>query len=450
MKKASLLEDYLQKYACDDKWRLITHDGKDVSCAVVIPAYAEKKSLFFTLASLAKNSASSLEDTLVLCVINNRVNSPREDIKNNLETLEILASLVGKKSFDKYRVERKLHEQLTELADKKVKIGYIDAAGKGAALPPGRGGVGMARKIGMDAMLRLWQKEMPAKKLLINLDADTLVEDNYLSAIKNHFSGKVKTAVTAYAHKMPPEDAARAAICFYEIYLRYWVLGLRGAKSPYAYQAIGSTIITTTDAYLEVRGMNRRQAGEDFYFLNKLAKVGKISYLRDTRVYPSARPSLRVPFGTGKSIHNFLTAANQKYLLYDPRVFAVVGSWVKLMEEKSAAEIAEIKENTRRIHPCLEGFLKICRFEDNWSKISANAKSEKILVKQFHLWFDAFKTLKLINYLTREAYPQINMFTALREIRRLSGCNDFPFSERAGADSLDEQMSWLKCLREIT
>ncbi len=253
MKKSSLLEDYLQKYACDEKWRLITPYEKDAARAVVIPAYAEKESLFFTLVSLAKNSASSLEHTLVLCVINNRVNSPQEDIKNNRETLEILASLAGKKSFDKYRAERKLHEQLTELADKKIKIGYIDAASKGAALPPERGGVGMARKIGMDAMLRLWRKEMPEQKLLLSLDADTLVKDNYLSAIKNYFSGEVKTAITAYAHQMPPGDEEQAAICFYEIYLRYWVLGLRLAKSPYAYHSIGSTIITTSDAYLEVR-----------------------------------------------------------------------------------------------------------------------------------------------------------------------------------------------------
>ena len=302
----------------------------------------------------------------------------------------------------------------------------------------------------MDAMLRLWKKEMPAKKLLLSLDADTLVEDNYFSAVKNYFSGKIKTAITAYAHQMPLDDAGRAAICFYEIYLRYWVMGLRLAKSPYAYHSIGSTIITTADAYLEVRGMNQRQAGEDFYFLNKLAKVGKVNYLRDTCVYPAARPSLRVPFGTGKSIHSFLAGVKQKYLLYDPCVFAVLRSWIELMEEKSAAKITEIKEKARRIHPCLEGFLKTCRFDDNWSKISANATNERVLIRQFHLWFDAFKTLKLINYLTREAYPQIEMSEALKGMPNLSGGNDAHFSYHQDTYSFDKQMLLLEYLREIT
>jgi len=54
-------------------------------------------------------------------------------------------------------------------------------------------------------------------------------------------------------------------------------------------------MICTVDSYIAVRGMNRREAGEDFYFLNKLAKLGDIGQIHATTVYPSARPSRRVP-----------------------------------------------------------------------------------------------------------------------------------------------------------
>jgi len=112
---------------------------------------------------------------------------------------------------------------------------------------------------------------------------------------------------------MPVNYEGQAAICCYEIFLRYWVLGLKYAKSPWAFHSIGSTIVTSTDSYLKVRGMNKREAGEDFYFLNKLAKIGSIDYIRDTCVFPSARSSSRVPFGTGKRIERFLSGQKQEW-----------------------------------------------------------------------------------------------------------------------------------------
>jgi hypothetical protein len=49
--------------------------------------------------------------------------------------------------------------------------------------------------------------------------------------------------------------------------------------------------------------MNTRQAGEDFYLLQKFIEIGSLQEIRNTAVYPSSRTSLRVPFGTGKAMH---------------------------------------------------------------------------------------------------------------------------------------------------
>ena len=138
----------------------------------------------------------------------------------------------------------------------------------------------------------------------------------------------------AYEHQIPVDYIQQAAICCYEIFLRYWILGLKYAKSSWAFHSIGSTIVVSTEAYLEVRGMNKREAGEDFYFLNKLAKIGKIDYIKDTCVYPSARSSTRVPFGTGKTIQRFMAGVSQEeYCLYDPQIFSVLAEWLQLMSE---------------------------------------------------------------------------------------------------------------------
>ena len=48
---------------------------------------------------------------------------------------------------------------------------------------------------------------------------------------------------------------------------------MKYARSPYAFHTIGSTMAVSANHYAKVRGFPKREAGEDFYLLNKLAKV---------------------------------------------------------------------------------------------------------------------------------------------------------------------------------
>ena len=194
----------------------------------------------------------------------------------------------------------------------------------------------------------------------------------------------------------------------------------------------------STDAYLDVRGMNRREAGEDFYFLNKLAKIGKINYVKKTCVFPSSRASQRVPFGTGKRIQRFLTHEQEEYVLYDPQIFEILAKWLELMEKPFHYTEDEIMKNAGLIHPLLASFLTDSSFEQAWKRVRRNVKDEDTLIKQFHCWFDGFKTLKLINYLSREFYPHVNMFAA--EARRTGGPQ-----HRDGFAGLPDQRRFLRC-----
>jgi hypothetical protein len=308
----------------------------------------------------------------------------------------------------------------------------------------------MARKIGMDMALRLLNKSSSEKKLIISLDADTLVQTNYLAAIKNYFTPKIKTAIVAYEHQMPVNYEEQAAICCYEIFLRYWVLGLKYAKSPWAFHSIGSTIVTSTDSYLKVRGMNRREAGEDFYFLNKLAKIGSIDYIRNTCVFPSARSSSRVPFGTGKAIESFLSGQKQEYLLYNPKIFTIISEWLEFMNNALLMPEDEILTAAHRINPALKSFLVDSRFAEAWSRIRRNAKEEKTLRHQFNDWFDGFKTFKLVNYLTKTVYSQIDMFDALAEILSLLEMTGSKINTETKIPQMEEQIELLQYLRKIT
>ena len=399
------LQEYEAKFVLLDR-PLVSSRLGGIEQVVVIPALAEKNSLPATLASLARNPDRELERTLILCVINNR--SPKvcshQDRRENQDTISYLQDLINGGPAN---------------LPSSLRLAYLDAASPGQEMPDKCGGVGTARKLGLDRALRLLDYTRPGAKLLISLDADTLVEDNYLEAIRGFFRGDQAAAVVNYVHQVPADARERLAIGNYQIFLRYYVLGLRYAGSPYGFPSIGSTMVCTAEAYMAVGGMNRRDAAEDFYFLNKLAKFNAVGSIGTTTVYPSARPSRRVPFGTGRRVLRFLEEDKDEWLLYDPHIFSILKRWIELMEAAPDRETAEIMIAAAQIDPRLLSFLELQQFAADWSKIRQNVRQRNGLRRHFHCWFDGFKTFKLVHYLTDHGRPQINMFSALEKLLRL-------------------------------
>ena len=451
MKKASLLNDYLNKYAAGPHWELVAENLENIDQIVVIPAYAEKELIFDTLASLAANDDAVLENTLVLSVINNKAASPAVDKENNAQTLQLFKMLIYGEPFSRYRLSGRLHHLLQNISDRHLRLAFVDASSPGLEIPQHSGGVGMARKIGMDIALRVLKNSSNEPRTILSLDADTRVQANYLSVVKRFISsGQARTGVIAYAHQMPGDEVAKQAICSYEIFLRYWVLGLQYAQSPYAFHSIGSTIVTTTDAYLSVRGMNRREAAEDFYFLNKLAKTGPVRQIKETVVYPSARISVRVPFGTGAAVGKRIANARQEHALDDPRIFRILKDWLALMKNSFDRSESGILAMAKEIDAGLEAFLIGRRFLSDWPKIRRNTKDRKTYERQCHGWFDGFETLKLINYLTKEFYPRVDQSSALKMIlQMLDGefTDELPYGNVL---NLEDQLKLLSYLRRRT
>ena len=314
---ADSCDKYLKKRAELDRWRLVSGSLDEITQVIVIPVLAEDAFLFHTLESLGANPAAELERTLIVCVVNNRRPplSPPEDIEENHRALELLdAAIHGRPP-----------SQNTSLGTQGLRLAYVDASSPGLELPE-KDGVGLARKIGMDWAISIFGRSRRTGKrtksvvpVLISLDADTLVEPNYLPAIRSHFDETgAWAAVISYAHQTSGTESERAAILCYELFLRYHTLGLHYAGSPYAFHTIGSAIACTADAYVAASGMNRRQAGEDFYFLQQLEKTGTVGQITDTTVHPSARASTRTPFGTGRRVSSFPRQGGEAQMAYHP------------------------------------------------------------------------------------------------------------------------------------
>jgi hypothetical protein len=402
---------------------LATSSIEGIEQAVVIPALSETDSLFQTLASLAANPQSDLEKTIVICVVNNHRPpiAGDEDIKDNQKALSILQSMVSGRSAP-LNLATGMLANLDQIARSRLRLGVIDASSPGVEIPDRDGGVGTARKIGMDEALRVIRSNAAHGGLIGSLDADTLVDENYLPAVEGCFKRKEDpAAVTAYAHQKPDDLVLLAGICCYEIFLRAYVIGLSYAGSPYAFHSIGSTMVCTVQGYRDVRGMNRREAAEDFHFLNKIAKIGDIGVISETTVFPSFRPSPRVPFGTGQRMIRFLNGKEDEYRIYDPRIFRILREWIDTMRENPDRNPETILVEARRIHESLWEYLRLSRFEEDWATIRKNARSIGHLQRQFRTWFDGLKTLRLVHHLSRTSFPLAPMFDALLELTSLAG-----------------------------
>lgn len=377
---AAMLAQYLHRRALDGPWAVEGCPEGNFAAAVVVPALAEGESLVATLASLAKNPSEHLARTLILVVVNH---SERAD-----------ASIRGANLADLLR--------LREWPASPLRLAWVDAAAPGRELPAKSAGVGLARKLGFDlALTRLATGS--GRPFLVSLDADTLVRPDYLPALFRHFSNvRAGGAVLPFAHQPGRDAAEERAIERYELYLRHYVLGLELAGSPYAYHSVGSALACRADAYIKAGGMNRRSAGEDFYFLQQLAKISGVAPVVGTLVRPSSRPSGRTPFGTGRSVARLLAGEESAVAFYEPRAFRVLGQWLALVAEGGQTPGVTLLAMARQCSEGLATYLEGLDFDRVWERLRRNHPCPEALHKAFHVWFDGLASLRLIHALCRD------------------------------------------------
>ncbi|MBF0193103.1 MAG: glycosyltransferase family 2 protein [Magnetococcales bacterium] len=270
-------------------------------------------------------------------------------------------------------------------------------------LPPKHAGVGLARKIGMDEAAHYYKKSGYKNGPIICLDADCTVEKNYLTSLIEHFKKHPKTPGCSINYAHPLDNLTqqhRLGIAAYELYLRYYRQGLKWAGHPAAYHTVGSSMAVRADIYLAQGGMNRRKAGEDFYFLQKIIALGGFSEIFTTQVNPSPRSSLRVPFGTGRAIDEWLTGDDTIRLTYDPNVFKDLKQF---FQQSHRLYQKNIEPNSQ----ALNEYLEEAKFSQAMDKIRDNTTSAQMCEKKFYHWFNPFRALKFIHHASNHHYKKI-------------------------------------------
>ncbi len=369
----------------------------DLGLVVVIPCHDEKY-VIESLSSLKKCSLPpcSVE---VIVVVNHGENAPSKIIETNQNTYRQLLDWCTSNSTPRLKFFPLYHD----------------------SLPKKHAGVGLARKIGMDEATWRLEKSNNSKGIIACFDADSKAQKNYLSAIFQHFLKLPNTQACSIHYEHPlqgiehPPDVYKAIIQ-YELHLRYYIQAQRYAGFPFAYQTIGSSMAVRADAYQLQGGMNKRKAGEDFYFLHKFIESGYFSELTDTTVIPSPRPSDRVPFGTGKAVNTHLQTKEDltTYAIDSFDDLKIFFAKYDLFYKQPFGELlTQIPDSVR-------AFLQSINAEKNWLELHQNTSDLNSFKKRFFRWFNAFMLMKYVHYSRDHFYPDMPVLDAsIALIKRL-------------------------------
>ncbi|MEM7039743.1 MAG: glycosyltransferase family 2 protein, partial [Bacteroidota bacterium] len=314
------------------------------------------------------------------------------------------------------------------------------------ALPKKHAGVGLARKIGMDEAVHRLALVDRHEAPIVCFDADAGCRPNYLRAIETHFRELPKTPACSifYAHPLegPEVPDVYAAITRYELYLRYYVLALRQAGHPHAFHTIGSSMAVRSAAYQAQGGMNRRKAGEDFHFLQKLIPLGHFSELKTTAVLPSPRISDRVPFGTGKAIGDWVADPKLDYPVYALRSFQLLGEFISALDAMLATDTRDFAALLEHAPKEVAAYLNHIDFAENIRQIASNTTNAAMFRKRFFRWFNGLKVLQYFHFVRDEFLANVPVAEASAALLEWMG-------EAVPTSDSDLHKALLECFREI-
>jgi len=199
-------------------------------------------------------------------------------------------------------------------------------------------------------------------------------------------------------------DSVYKSSAYYELYLRYYIASLRYIGHPHAFHCIGSAFAVRAKAYAGEGGMNRKQAGEDFYFLQKIISSGGYGDIVSTVLRPSSRLSDRTPFGTGRSIAQMSGGDNIDYFTYSFDVFLLLIPLFKKID--MFYKYDEIHSLLSDLSPILQEYLEKINLCEALERINNNCSSQTVFRDKFFQFFNIFKVLKFLNFATEKDFPK--------------------------------------------
>jgi hypothetical protein len=144
--------------------------------------------------------------------------------------------------------------------------------------------------------------------------------------------------------------------------------------------------------------------------------MGGFYYLNTTTVYPSARVSDRVPFGTGATMAKLKGSEDEKYLTYNPKSFYELKEFLNLTTRWYHADDTVIGSTLEDLPPAIREWLHQNDFTGHLSRIKNNAASDTSFLRAFYQWFNRFKILKYVHFTRDHFYQNVDVVEAVNAL----------------------------------
>lgn len=406
------MQQYIERYAESEVGlcRDFLHIYDNVLC---IPAFAEDQNFLDSV--LKKQTAVS---ALVIVVINAPSNAESIKIQQTINIATYLKTtypIIESFSDTAHLLDGPEHWDIL----------LIERCQSGCFLEE-KFGVGLARKIACDIACTLIHSGKIKSYWIHTTDADAILPTDYFKAVTQLDPQTDSAGTYPFQHTANNNLEILQAQNLYDLSLHYYRDGLAWADSDWAFHTIGSTIVVNARHYALVRGFPKKNAGEDFYLLNKLGKTGNIVSLDTSPIFLHSRLSERVPFGTGPALGKIIALDNptSEFLYYQPVCFAYLKCWlllnnalwdnnIKSLSSDNINAIEKLLSNIKEFAGLDSKVLLNCLQTLGMEKALAHAvnhsNSDKIFTGHMKNWFDAFQTLKFIHWLRNNHYPSLSL-----------------------------------------
>lgn len=365
---------------------------KNLRTIYVIPCFKEPE-IIATLKNLSSLNKPKYPSLILIFV--NASEAADQEIKDyNRNTFEKINAFIAENQTEQLQFEVFLNNEL----------------------PKKHAGVGYARKTLMDTALKIFERN-ETDGIIVNTDADCFFTPNYFTCIENTFEDdSLELAVMHYEHRIAEEkdEILAKGITEYELHLRYYKQALEWTGYPNVLETIGSCMVCLASVYALEGGMNKRKAGEDFYFINKLAKSRKSTTIAAAAVLPSCRTSDRVPFGTGKAMNDYKTKETKMLQSYDIECFIALRQFVEQVEVLYEKDFDALEMDATG-----KAYFKQIAIEKNLAEIKKQSNNLERFKDRLFYWFDHLKALQFIHYYTAHAFEKLAINQSAKEFLNL-------------------------------
>ncbi len=402
----SFAETYLSRYA-SRQVQVLPAPDPNLFLSVIIPVYNEP-GLIKSLESLKEAEIPGCPWEIII-IFNEPEGCPYEHHQQNQKSI----------------LEVDAYARMHGRPDLNIHILNPDPFSKKKAGP------GMARKIGMDESIRRFNSLDRPEGIIISFDADTICSSNYLREITGFYEQYPKAGgCTAYFEhdldeKYYDEPGHRNAIVQYELYLRYFKMSLEWITFPYANYSLGSAFSVRANRYVMSGGMGLQQAGEDFYFLQKCLPLGNFWELNSATVYPSARSSDRVVFGTGPFISRFISEKRMDLDVFSFELFGLLKplfTWLDLLD-KLPLSLSRLDQIIRDIPEDIRDHMERLKWDKKIRKAFDESAGLVSFKKRFYHEISLLQIIKLLNELSIHQYPKLPVQQEFSKLTAERGLN---------------------------